>query len=162
MKKERAGWLSRALLPLWGFTQSMINFSFHYPRTDTTVYCKNPDCFALALGSLIRSITSGGLRSILMAEQFNIPESPSLQGVITAIENIKMTTLILEGSPTSYNDYMNENNPTHNSNKVPTLKAFQALVADLPDGIFLRNQYESATKHTTGECHSRNKSNPPS
>ncbi|KAK6513895.1 hypothetical protein TWF506_008326 [Arthrobotrys conoides] len=147
--KERRDRLSKALLPIWTFTQNMINFSFHYPETQATVYCKNAECFALALGSLFRSINGAGLQATLMAEKFRVPASLSLQMAIAAVESLRMTTLILERLATS-SQFLLDDNPTHNPGITPELYTLKKLVADLPEAIFLRDQHESTTKHIEG------------
>ncbi|KAF3203271.1 hypothetical protein TWF192_008502 [Orbilia oligospora] len=152
MRKERDDRLSKVLLPIWIFTQDMMNLSFHYPNSEETLYCKNPDCFALALGSLLRSINDGGLQSFLMAKQFKIPEGFSLQEIAEMVQVLEITTLILERKAT-YTDFRSRMvgiNPTHGTRRLPTPKAVKSLVADLPEEIFLRDQYESITKHTDG------------
>ncbi|KAF3187363.1 hypothetical protein TWF788_002281 [Orbilia oligospora] len=144
VRKEREDRLSKALLPLWTFTQNMINSSFSSSTATTKAYCKNSDCFALALGSFIKSISSGGLQKVLLAEAFRIPGGLSLDSVITTVQNLRMTTLILERNPT----YLKR--PSHVENHPTNLHALKTLVADLPEEIFLRNHQDSTIKYTDG------------
>ncbi|RVD87927.1 uncharacterized protein DFL_002130 [Arthrobotrys flagrans] len=149
IRKERENLLSKALHPLWSFTQSMMKLSHHHPNNDIAAYCMNSDCFALALGSLLVSIRNGVLQDTLMAKQFKIPNNLSLQAAVTAIEKLRITTLILERNSTSRVDYQDKY-PTHNQSTAATPGRIKNLVKDLPDELFLRNQYESTINHTKG------------
>ncbi|KAK6352420.1 hypothetical protein TWF730_009247 [Orbilia blumenaviensis] len=147
IREEREKLLSKALFPLWVFTQGMVKLSLHRPTADVKESCQNPDCFAIALGSLLRSIMWSRVRDILMASQFRIPENMSLQIAVQEIGKLKMTTLILERDAASPGWITNL---THNPGTAATAGRLKSLVRELPEDIFLQNHYESTTKHTDG------------
>ncbi|KAK6339644.1 hypothetical protein TWF718_009039 [Orbilia javanica] len=157
IKKERLDKLSKVILPLWSFTQSMINTSASSTTVAAAVQCRNPDCFAIALGSLLRSINSGCLKNSLIATRMEIPTGNSLRETMKAIENLRMTTLILERTPGVPAGQRHQpglfdtaSKPTHDSNGMARLESFKSLIRDLPEYVFLRNQDESTTKYSSG------------
>ncbi|KAK6498844.1 hypothetical protein TWF481_011416 [Arthrobotrys musiformis] len=172
IKKQRSRYLSKAIQPLWNFTQKMTNFSFGGAGSKTPVYCGNEICFSLAFGSFLRSISSTRLGSALRAARLEIPEYISLREAINTVERLKMTTLVLErpntsnctpsGYPLGSGAHTAERSPTrsvlsgyentatHKQGASVNPAQIEKLARNLKGELFLMNQYDSTTKHATG------------
>ncbi|KAK6523685.1 hypothetical protein TWF281_001660 [Arthrobotrys megalospora] len=143
---EREERLTKILHPLWKFVQGMLDGSLHRPTPEITVFCKNPDCFAGAFGSLLTSAADQGLRKFVMAEQFAIPEN-SLQRAAQAVEKLRMTTMILCSN--SWGGSFN-GAPMHTVAAVTTPSWYKFLADHRAGDFLLRNQFDSITKRLDG------------
>ncbi|KAF3923101.1 hypothetical protein ABW20_dc0106529 [Dactylellina cionopaga] len=133
--QEREKFLSTILGPIRKMVREMMQLTMHKP--DTTVgnhiYCQNADCFAIALGSLMRSIYQQGLQDILLGENYGTPELP-LGDLALKVQNLNITTLVLEFPPNNKYKY-----PSHRSNNLLGLDELKSLASNLPSGgLFLR------------------------
>ncbi|EPS45928.1 hypothetical protein H072_87 [Dactylellina haptotyla CBS 200.50] len=97
---ERLERLTRVLEPMYKLVESMMSLKAHddvfgFSTANDLACCKNQDCFALALGSLMRSLRRQKIQDLLLADCLEIP-SASLAEIVSAVQSLQMTTIMFK------------------------------------------------------------------
>lgn len=96
--QERNTCLAKMLTPLYEFVQGMLNGSWHIRcYNEEYRFCLNPDCFAMATGSLMQSLRANNLE-FLLKDKVPSYDEMSVEDLYRRICGLKMTTLLMGGS----------------------------------------------------------------